>query len=203
MIYAELKSKIPEVKRSEDILTSNVFTLFKILPEEYILKLICKIVPSSVSEKIKDKKVSEFSLWKKFSNLKEPEIYIKLDPEYYVLVEIKYMSPESGETQLKDYLGSIPFENKILIYLTADRTEPILTTKKSMYKGLPIYWTNWHKLKSAIEELFEKETDKIIQNIYKLIITYLNHKGFSYFDGWHLEDIQKFMKIDSKIWRYK
>ncbi len=203
MIYAELKSKIPEVKRSEDVLTSNIFTFFKVLPEKYIFQLVCKIVPSCVSEKIKDKRICEFSLWKKFSNLKEPEIYIRLESEYHVFIEIKYRSPESSETQLKDYLDLIPSENKILIYLTADRTEPVWTTKKDIYQGLPIYWTNWYKFKSVIEELSNNETDKIVQNIYDLIITYLNYKGFCCFDGWHLEGIQKFVKNSSKIWRYK
>ena len=203
MIYAELKHKIPETKNSEDVLTSNVFTFFKILPEKYILQLICEMVPSHIKNQIKDRNVCEFSIWKRFSNLKEPEIYIKLEPEYHVFIEIKYRSPESGETQLKNYLDLIPSENKILIYLTADRTEPVWTTQKAIYQGLPIFWVNWYKLKTVVEEFAKNESDEIVRNIYNLIVRYLNHKGFSCFDGWPADSMLGYMKTPPKIWKYE
>ncbi len=202
MIYAEIKSKIPEVKYREDVLTSNVFTFFKVLPENYLLKLICNIVNQNVSKLLKNRRIIEFSLWKKFSNLKEPEIYIKFEPEYHVFIEVKYCSPESGDSQLKDYLDIFSTSNKHLIYLTADRTEPVWTTQKEAYKGLPISWINWYKFKSVIEDLASKETNEIVCNIYNLIIEYLNYKKFSNFDGWSLKNILEYMKKSPNLWSY-
>lgn len=82
MIYAELKSKIPKIHKSEDVLTSNVFGFLKVLPQVQILNIIRAIVPQHIAHQLADRKLTKFCLWKTFVNLKEPDVYMKLDPEY-------------------------------------------------------------------------------------------------------------------------
>ena len=183
MIYAELKSKIPEVSNREDILTSNVFTLIKLLPDKIILQILRDLLPVKEQNTLpQNQTIKCFDFWKKINSLKEPDIYIELDSGFVIIIEVKYLSPESSELQLKEYLDLFSTDSKLLLYLTADNTEPFLTTQKDQYKSLPIYWTNWYLLNQTLNNIVSN--NEIINNILELIITYLNHKKFTYFYGW-------------------
>ncbi len=183
MIYAELKSKIPEVTNREDILTSNVFTLIKLLPDQIILRILSDLLPKNEQGILPwNETIKCFEFWKKINSLKEPDIYIELESGFIIIIEAKYRSPESSEFQLKEYLELFNTKSKLLIYLTADRTEPFSTTRKEKYRCLPIYWTNWFLLNQTIKNI--KSNYEVINNILDTLITYLNHKKFAYFYGW-------------------
>ena len=200
MIYAELKSKIPEVLNREDILTSNVFTLIKLLPDQLILQILRDLLPAKGQNILpKNQKIKCFDFWKKINGLKEPDIYIETDSGFVIIIEVKYQSPESSESQLKDYLDLFRTESKILLYLTADRTEPFLTTQKKQYKSLPIYWANWYLLNRTLNNVVSN--DETINNILEMIITYLNHKKFNYFYGWNC--IKNATNYDLSFYRRK
>ncbi len=183
MIYAEIKSKIPEVSNREDILTSNVFTLIKLLPDQVILQILSDLLPKKEQSVLpKNETIKCFDFWKKINSLKEPDIYIELDSGFVIIIEVKYLSPESSEFQLKEYLELFNTESKLLLYLTADHTEPFLTTQKEQYKSLPIYWTNWYLFNRTLNNI--TSTNETINNIFHTLITYLNYKKFTYFYGW-------------------
>lgn len=200
MIYAELKSKIPEVSNREDILTSNVFTLIKLLPDQLILQIFCDLLPKNGQSILpKNETIKCFEFWKKINGLKEPDIYIELDSGFIIIIEVKYRSPESSEFQLKEYLELFNTESKLLIYLTADHTEPFPTTKKEKYKYLPIYWTNWFLLNRILNNIFSG--NEIVNNILNTLITYLNHKKFTYFYGW--DQIDNSVNYDLSFYKRK
>lgn len=183
MIYAELKSKIPEVCNREDILTSNVFTLIKLLPDQVILQILNDLLPKNKQGILpQNGTIKCFEFWKKINSLKEPDIYIELDSGFVIIIEVKYRSSESSELQLKEYLELFSTKSKLLIYLTADHTEPFLTTQKKQYKSLPICWTNWYLLNRILHS--SNSNNEVANNIFKTLTTYLNHKKFTYFYGW-------------------
>lgn len=180
MIEADIKCKL---QNPEDVLTSNVFGLLNLLPDKYLCKIFNTVLPN-------DKKVSEdifvieeFELWKCLDG-KVPDVYLKLKNGMEIVVEVKYGSPESDENQLKNYLDRLQNVDKFLIYLTADRTEPIYVTMKEIYKSLPIYWISWYKLNEIIKHLKQDGLPPVEYKILDLIHRYLNFKQFVYFSGW-------------------
>lgn len=126
MIYAEMKGKLPAVFYSEDVLTSNVFGLLKLLPDNLLIELLSLSNLVSLSEnlprenlsdnlKIYDK-VHSFEFWKRIET-GEPDIFIIFKSEEHpnqqaiVLIEVKYMASKSGSAH-EDEEGELQNEER-------------------------------------------------------------------------------------------
>ena len=100
MYLAKLHRKLSsKVQKMEDVLTSNVFSLFKYTDRGIFLKGYCDKLVFGVSEqKARD---AEFLFWHRFEDNTEPDLVIKVGG-YYLLFEAKYFSgfAEDPDAQL-------------------------------------------------------------------------------------------------------
>lgn len=192
MIYAEYKNKGNQRNLGvcEDILTSNVFFLFEMLNDKILLKVLSNAENISKEKLLfnDEKKIKKYELWKRNEEQKEPEIYFENNNNKY-LIEVKYLSEESGENQLKNYLDT--FEPKALIYLTRGNSNAKKTIEK--YKDDRIYWLSWEKVNESLEKIllnndYGNETEK---KIIKKISEYLHYKGFKYWKGWSQMEVNE------------
>lgn len=171
MYQAELHGKLsPRVERLEDVLTSNVFSFFKYSTREIFLKGYLNQLGINVSAQ--EAKEAEFIFWPHFEENTEPDLVIILG-NYYLLIEAKYFSDFSGETdktkaQLLREMNGGKLEAKgynktfRLIAITADTY-----FKKETFQDIPssflpqFIWTNWQSVPLFLNSILE--TDKIIR----------------------------------------
>jgi hypothetical protein len=208
MIYAELKGKT----FPEDILTSNVFGLLKLLPERILFSILSNAINLKRDnlEEIKSfDKIEKLEFWPSTS-WGVPDLILilsnKQDDKAAVVIEVKYGASKTGtayldakgdlknkeEDQLARYWRYLcyefpKFENKFLVYLTEDRTIPLEEigySIKATDNEARIYWLSWFKINNEVMELIKEDLPPVEKRILELIKVYLEHKGFICFDGW-------------------
>lgn len=97
MYLAQIHGKLPsEFKGREDLLTSNVFSLFKYGDRNVFLKKFLELLEISATEDELNK--ADFVFWPVFADKTEPDLIITVG-EYYLLIEAKLFSP-FGKEQL-------------------------------------------------------------------------------------------------------
>lgn len=153
MYPAELHGKLPsKTERSEDILTSNVFSFFKYSKRNIFLKGYLNSLGFSISDQ--DAENAEFFFWPRFEDHTEPDLVI-IAGCYYFLFEAKYFSDFSDGNQitapqlLREIEGG-KYEAKnnkkefILIVINRDHYY-----RKERFRIIPrelmshFKWTNW------------------------------------------------------------
>jgi len=167
MYIAELKGKIPSrLNRSEDILTSNVFSFFNYSRRTIFLKSFFKKLGFSFSNiEINN---CEFIFWPNFEDGTEPDLIIIVG-DYYLLFEAKLYSGfgkenTSHEEQLiREIKGGLleaaNFKKKFkIIAITEDyyfKKEKFIKVIKSKFEKYLI-WINWQLVSETLLELIEK-----------------------------------------------
>jgi len=218
LIEAEMKRKIPKIDNWEDILTSNVFELLNFLDNKYLLEIISSaknIDSNTLRDTLKNKKIKNVELWKKFKNIGEPDIVVTLNDDSFFIIEVKYFSGEHNtkkkiqedtyleekqlDGQLAKYLNIEINGNKgdFIIYLTASYMSLNQLSDDSKKKKDKIFHIHWKDFNKELSKLSKNDTG-IEQKILEKIIKYLNYKGFVKWNGWEL-DISKFNEIDTSI----
>jgi hypothetical protein len=90
MYQAELRGKLSSKdKRSEDLLTSNVFSFFKYANREIYLRDLLRLLGLEVTKN--DLNGAEFKFWPSYDDRTEPDVVIIVG-DYYILFEAKYTS---------------------------------------------------------------------------------------------------------------
>lgn len=217
MIYAEIKKKIPEVKNREDILTSNVFGMLKLLPDSILIKIINKAVNVRGEElsRIEDQK-TKMELWKRFE-YGEPDIFLEGNT-FIGIIEAKYYSGKSGSVYIEEETNQLKNEEsdqlakywqiinasikeeKFIIYLTNDSCIPIkdinASEQASGHKAI-IYWLNWTNVHYELIKLKDMEELNVTdRKIIDLLEEYFKYKCFTHFMGWStVEGIPKYINI--------
>ena len=204
MIEAEMKNKIPKLESWEDILTSNVFGLLELIDYNYLLDIVSKAKNhqgDSIENILRDKKIVDVELWESFGNIGEPDILVTLDDNTFFIIEVKYFSHEHNkkeqvedETDLEKYQKkgqlakylNIEIDGKksdFIIYLTANyQSLKIIEKSESTSKEClnDIYHIHWNDFN---EHLIGLQSEGIEQKIINKITEYLDHKGFTYWQG--------------------
>ena len=117
MYLAELRGKLSSrLERSEDILTSNVFSFFKYADHNIFLKSLLEMLNIDISNaNLED---AEFHFWPRYADNTEPDLVIIVG-NHYLLFEAKYLSSfewiENKElSQLNREIRGGLFESKAL-----------------------------------------------------------------------------------------
>ncbi|MDD4856057.1 MAG: hypothetical protein PHU41_09465 [Sulfuricurvum sp.] len=194
MIDAEIRKRIRQdtpISCQEDVLTSNVFGLMRMLPD-HLVKILSNAKHITNNEKLVQISTSSiasnsFELWKNFQNKNEktdkhrdePDVYFELENGKKIIIEVKYHSDESSENQLSDYARHCDY----LIYLTFWTVHQ--TKAKVKYTYHPnIYLLRWEEFRQALEEEIA-QTDCLVSSLLlQHIEKYLSYKIGSIWNGW-------------------
>lgn len=198
MIDAEIRKKIRQgvaISQLEDVLTSNVFGLMRIIPNHLIQIL------SHAKHINKDHELTQlnsltitsnsFELWKIFENKNEktdkkrdePDVYFELNNGQKIIVEVKYLSGESDENQLRDYTKHCDY----LIYLTFFNEHQ--KRAKAKYKNHEkIYLLTWREFCNLLKKMSPSALS-IESELIKFITNYIEYKIGSIWDGWNNKNL--------------
>jgi len=202
MIDAEIRKKIRQgtaVSQLEDVLTSNVFGLMRMIPH-HLIKILANAKHIRENEKLTQISAlsitsNSFELWKTFQNKNEetdknrdePDVYFELNNGKKVIVEVKYLSGESDENQLIDYSEHCDY----LIYLTFFN-EHRQKAKEKYSDHEKIYLLTWREFCHLLKEILPQSNSAIESALINHISNYLDYKIGSIWDGWN----QDFGKIN-------
>lgn len=167
MYLAELKGKLlTQLSRSEDILTSNVFSFFKYADRRVYLKgFLDQLGVTQSNEELED---AEFVFWPSFDDYTEPDV-VMIVGSYYILFEAKYLSDFGQETDkhksqlVREIEGGLLEAQAlgkefILVAITADyyyikeKYFEVTTKPTCNFK-----WINWQAVSSMLLRLIETE----------------------------------------------
>lgn len=193
MIDAEIRKKIRHdtiVSRQEDVLTSNIFGLMRMVPD-HLIKVLTNAKHIANNKKLTQIITSpillnSFELWKKFQNKNEktekrrdePDVYFELENSIKIIVEVKYLSGESDENQLIDYAEHCDY----LIYLTFFNDHHKKAKEKYSYHE-KIYLLTWKEFHNAIQNI--PKSDSLIESaLLAQVSQYLDYKFGSIWNGW-------------------
>lgn len=195
MIDAEMRKKIRSdtfVSQQEDVFTSNVFGLMRMVPD-HLLNVLTNAKRIDNNEKLTQINTSaiaqnSFELWKKFQNKNqktaklrdEPDVYFELESNVKIIIEVKYLSGESDENQLIDYAEHSDY----LIYLTFFN-EHRQKAKEKYSKHNKIYLLTWKEFYNSLREL-PKSGSKTETALITQVLHYLDYKLGSVWDGWNM-----------------
>ena len=188
MIDAEIRKKIRQdtaISRQEDVLTSNIFGLMRLVPD-HLITVLANAKHISVNEKLAHINTSpiaqnSFELWKKFQNKNEktekrrdePDVYFELENSLKIIIEVKYLSGESDENQLIDYAEHCDY----LIYLTFFNDHH-KKAKEKYSQHEKIYLLTWREFYNAVRNI--PKSDSIIESA---LLAQVAQFG-SIWDGW-------------------
>lgn len=165
MYLAELHGKLSQaISQKEDLLTSNVFSFFKYTNRIIFLKEYLNFLNLKVSDQ--DAIDAEFIFWPTYGDDTEPDLVIIIG-RYYLLIEAKYISDFSGETQkskaqiIREIDGGkheAANYRKIFKYIaiTADHYY-----KEDKFKLIPsefkphFIWDNWQSISSLLKNILD------------------------------------------------
>jgi len=165
MYIAEIKGKLPlSARKSEDVLTSNVFSFFNYAKRTVYLKELIDRLNISVSDTNLNR--AEFIFWPIYEDGTQPDLVIIVG-KYYILFEAKYHSGFSkqsatSESQLKREItiGQMEAENLdrifILVAITADHCYKPEKFKEIKDYKVEFKWMNWQMVAEILLGLFEK-----------------------------------------------
>lgn len=168
MYMAELRGKLSEKsERREDILTSNVFSLFKYADRKVFLRSFLCHLGINISNT--DAENAEFQFWPRYPDNTEPDLVIVAGP-YYLLVEAKYYSSfewktEEKQSQLyREIRGGLAdaknFSKKFfLLAITADyvyRPGNFVPIVGELPTG-NFKWVNWQQIEAFLLNVLQNE----------------------------------------------
>ena len=194
MIDAEIRKKIRQgtaVSQLEDVLTSNVFGLMRMLPNHLIqiLSHAKHIHKDNELTQLNSSRIASnsFELWKIFENKNEktdkkrdaPDVYFELNNGQKIIVEVKYLSGESDENQLIDYAQHCDY----LIYLTFFN-EHQQKAKEKYSDHEKIYLLTWREFCNLLKKI-PSSASSIESELIKFVTSYIEYKIGSIWDGWN------------------
>jgi len=214
-----MKHKIPKVDNREDILISNIFGLFDLMNNKYVLEIIStatNIDGKTLEKTLENKKIKNIELWKKVQYFGEPDIVVTLNDNSFFIIEVKYFSHEHNskkevsedsdddqpqeQGQLEKYLN-IEIDNKksdFIIYLTQNyqSLKVIQNNKQNSSNKVidKIYHIHWNKFNEFFNEL--ENIQGIEKNIISKLKEYLDYKSFSYWNGFKYKAEYKDLKTE-------
>lgn len=208
MYVAELQGKVSSrLQRSEDLLTSNVFSFFKYADRQTYLKRLLGQKPLSLDFGKDDLDEAEFIFWPSYEDGTEPDLVIIVG-SYYLLFEAKYftdfgVATETAKCQLERELEGGQFEAKDLqkefipIAITAHYSH-----SERILKGFPKFkWMNWQSISSLLLNLIENDQGNLKDRTFALDLYKLldkkNLRGFLTFS--RLTDRYQILQISSAI----
>jgi len=195
MIHAEVKGKLSErnAERSEDILTSNVFSFFQYADRRVFLYELLRSWGLRVTEE--DARAAQFRFWPQFPDGTEPDLVIEVG-DYYLLIEAKYRSgfglatstskdqltrEKEGGTDEADRMG----KRFKLVAVTAHHFHGQVLDQIPEDVRPFLHWTNWQQMTLLIRHLLERgmaltpETTAFAEDLYDLLL----RKGLRAFAG--------------------
>jgi hypothetical protein len=167
MYSAELHNKLSrEMMKSEDVLTSNVFSFFKYTSRKIFLKNYIATLGLIVSDE--EARTAIFRFWPTYADNTEPDLVIIVG-KYYLLIEAKYLSgfgraSEKTDAQIVREIreGSLNAEEQHkefkYITITAD-----YYFEESKFHEVPsefrdnFIWTNWQDVLSFLETSLQNQ----------------------------------------------
>jgi hypothetical protein len=199
MYQAELHGKLPHfLQKSEDILTSYVFSFFKYSNRRIYLHNYLSELGINVSEY--EAQNAEFEFWPSFEDLTEPDLVLIVG-NFYILIEAKYTSSFGKANQdiqaqlVREFYGGKSEADKLekKFVLLAITAHPFYDP--SIFLGAPdwlvpkILWTNWQRVTIFLERNLEEENQIGIAQIafaedlknlliHKRLRTYIGKEAF-------------------------
>lgn len=184
MFWAEIKGKTSLTsqraqERSEDILTSNVFSFLKYSNRDKYLKNVLALI--GVSDNAN--KVDLF-FWLKYTERTEPDVVVITD-NYYILFEAKYLSDLDLKQVKRETEIGVKVAKKMgkqFIYVAITNDYHFETNKFRIIKDylnnakVKNEWMNW----SMIYDVVQKNKDDIFASDFQ---EYLEFKGLRRFIG--------------------
>jgi len=175
MYQAELHSKLPRyLHRSEDILTSYVFSFFKYSNRKVFLFNYLKSLGINVSEQ--ESRNAEFQFWPIYNDHTEPDLVLIVG-DFYILIEAKYTS-SFGQANLgtqsqlvREYFGGVKEAQKldkqfILVTITAHPFfDPVIFLGTPNWLIPKINWTNWQAVTIFLQRILEENPKIAIEQI--------------------------------------
>jgi len=181
---AELRGKIPrDLKRSEDLLTSNVFSFLKYADREIFLREFLERLGLRVSSS--ELEHADFTFWPVFEDGTEPDVVVTVG-DYYILFEAKYLSGFGiGESIEQNQIareitgGSLEAKalKKVFLFfaITSHAAYPgheILGTPRQNRDQ--VRWINWQSIACLLLDLINKFDDALpdfdfAHDLYKLL----------------------------------
>jgi len=168
MIPAALNGKISSsLIRSEDILTSNIFSFFKYAKRTTYLKSLLAL--HAIYPADEELKTAEFRFWPRYDDSTEPDIVIIVG-NYYLLFEAKHLSDFGAETVTRK--GQIDREIEggmneahslekefLFIAITSDYNKPTMILDQFCCgDNATIRWMNWQAVASLLLNILEKDS---------------------------------------------
>lgn len=220
MYIAELKGKLSsKVERSEDILTSNVFSFFKYSNRTIFLKELLYEIGLNISDE--ELMLAQFLFWPRYDDNTEPDLVI-IAGNYYILIEAKYFSGFGEETdnkksQLSREIEGGILESKILekhfilVAITADYS---FKSKKfdeiKMFQNIKFKWINWqlvaHILVNYLESHDERDPWYLISSDLYDLLEKKNLRAFASFNSIkcnYVEPISDRVFLKSETTKYR
>ena len=167
MYQAEMRGKLSsELARSEDLLTSNVFSFFKYADRDTYLRELLGLLGLEVSKG--DLDGAEFKFWPSYEDNTEPDLVVIVG-DHYILFEAKYTSGfglasverrSQLERELAGGLHEARAYGKIFVpvAITAHSSRPF-----DAFANIPgefadrLIWINWQSIASILLKLLENE----------------------------------------------
>jgi hypothetical protein len=198
MYLAELRGKLSDnIKKKEDILTSNVFSFFKYSARDVFLKGYLRKLGFDVSDQ--QSREAKFTFWPRFEDKTEPDLVLIVG-DYYLLIEAKYFSGFAAETQktkaqlLREIDGGRreAKNNGKQFYLIAIAKDSY--QREEQWKTIPpdlssfCRWTNWQKVSWFLYDILDsnvpirQEDRDFALDLYTLLDS-KNLRGFQSFEG--------------------
>lgn len=168
MLPAALNGKVPSsLLKSEDILTSNVFSFFKYTKRTTYLKSLLSF--HAIYPTDEELKTAEFRFWPRYDDSTEPDVVIIVG-NYYLLFEAKHLSDFGAETETRK--GQVDREieggmnearslEKIFLFIaiTSHYNKPKMTIDQFCCgDNAKIHWMNWQAVASLLLDILEKDS---------------------------------------------
>jgi hypothetical protein len=168
MIQAALNGKIPlSLIKSEDILTSNIFSFFKYAKRTTYLKSLLAL--HAIYPTDEELTTAEFRFWPRYDDATEPDIVIIVG-NYYLLFEAKHLSDFGAETETRK--GQVDREIEggmneayslekefIFIAITSHYNKPKMTFYQLRCRdNATIRWMNWQAMASLLLDVLERDS---------------------------------------------
>ena len=192
MYAAELRGKLSaSQERSEDILTSNVFSFFKYAKRSVYLSKFLSLIGVGLSDE--ELQEVEFVFWPTYEDGTEPDVVL-LARDHYLLFESKYHSGFGAESEERE--AQIPREldagrkdakarDKAVFNMIAITDHPCYPSD-SIPAGHQdeVVWTNWQSVSEILLDVLEKKDTPnhlLAQDLYDLLVK-KRLRGFLSFD---------------------
>lgn len=206
MYLAELRGKLSSrLERSEDILTSNVFSFFKYADRNIFLKSLLEMLNIDIANvNLED---AEFHFWPRYADNTEPDLVIIVGNDY-LLFEAKYLSSfewakNKELSQLNREIRGGLFESEALnkeFHLIAVTAEYLYKPEnfQGIIKDIPhntLKWINWQSIHDLLLNILStQKLSKTITEFCQDLCDLFDKKNLRYF-----RDFKPVLNIEPSI----